>query len=151
MTRLTICAFWALVITSTTATAQDVQTGLTTTGAMTGIETEVQIAGLGLADGGAMLIGQDKAAPLCPEFCAPRRVTAPDQATVGEREVLAYTMAAATNGSKLHVDSRRSLWAQVEKFPSMVSTEPTSTVTTQSEFRPALDPVLAEPTTDQTE
>ncbi len=149
MTRLTICAFGALVITSTTATAQDVQTGLATTGAMTGIETEVQIAGLGLADGGAVLIGQDKAAPLCPEFCAPRRVTSPDRATVGEREVLAYTLAVATTGSKLHVDSRRSLWAQAEKFPSMASTDPASTLVTQGEFRPALDPVLAEPTADQ--
>jgi|GEM_PF-4721135 len=145
MTRLRNCAYLAFMITSTAATAQDVQTGPLSAGAMTGIETEVQIAGLVSDVGGAVLIGQDKAAPLCPEFCAPRRVTSPGQATVGEREVLAYRMAAATTGSKLHVDSRRSLWAQVEKFPSMALREPASTVVTQGAFRPALDPVLAEP------
>lgn len=133
MNRLTICAFGAFVITSAAAIAQDVQTGPTG------------------ADGARILLGQDKVAPLCPEFCMPRRVTSPELATVGEREVLAYTLAAAATGTKLNVDSRRSLWAQAEKFPSMASPQQTSNMVTQNEFRPALDPVLAEPTTDQAE
>ena len=148
MNRLRICAFGALVITSTTAMAQDTQTGALTT---TGAEGAVRVAALYTADSVPVRIGQDKVAPLCPDFCAPRRVTAPELATVGEREVLSYMVAAAATGPKLNVDSRRSLWAQAEKFPSMASPDETLNVVTQNEFRPALDPVLAEPTTEEVE
>lgn len=133
MTRLRICAFGAFTLISTTAFAQDAQ---------------ADPAGAGHE---RILLGQDKVAPLCPEFCEPLRVTSPEQATVGEREVLSYTMAAATSGSKLRVDSGRSLWAQAEKFPRLASPEQPSSMVTQGAFRPALDPVLAEPTEDQTE
>jgi len=133
MTRLRICAFGAFTLISTTAFAQDVPTGPTDVG------------------DDRILLGQDKVAPLCPDFCEPVRVTSPEQATVGEREVLTYMIAAAASGSKLRVDSRRSLWAQAEKFPRWASPEQPSTVVTQGAFRPALDPVLAAPTTDQTE
>ncbi|MCB1350283.1 MAG: hypothetical protein R3D59_01985 [Paracoccaceae bacterium] len=142
MKRLTICAFGALVITATTAMAQDAQTGT---------ETPYRVAGLYTADSVPVRIGVDKLAPRCPEFCAPVRVTAPEQATVGEREVLSYMIAAAAGGPKLNVDSRRSLWAQAEKFPSTASPDETLNLVTQNEFRPALDPVLAGPTTDQAE
>jgi hypothetical protein len=148
MNRLRICAFGALVITSTTAMAQDAQTGTLQT---TGAESAVRVAGLYTADYVPVRIGQDKVAPLCPDFCAPRRVTTPEMASVGEREVLSYMVAAATTGPKLNVDSRRSLWAQTEKFPSTASPDETLNLVTQNEFRPALDPVLAEPTTDQAE
>lgn len=148
MNRLRICAFGALVITSTTAMAQDAQTGTQPT---TGGETAVRVAGLYTADSVPVRIGQDKVAPHCPDYCAPRRVTTPELATVGEREVLSYMVAAAATGPKLHVDSRRSLWAQAEKFPSTASPDETLNMVTQNAFRPALDPVLAEPKTEQVE
>ena len=150
MIRLRNCAFGAFVITTTAAFAQDVQTTSDMTDQMAGMTPEIQAMGTGPVDDGEIRLGQDKQAPLCPTFCAPRRVTSVDQATVGERDVIAYTIALATNGPKLHVDSRRSAWAQVEKFPR--ATAPmTPTLATQNEFRPALDPVLAEPTADPVE
>jgi len=133
MKRLTICAYGAFILISTSAVAEDAQTGLADAGS------------------GPVLLGQDKVAPLCPEYCALRRVTSPELASVGEREVLAYALEAAATGAKLRIDSGRSAWAQAEKFPRAVSyDEPLNTVT-QNEFRPALDPVLAEPTTNNTE
>ena len=169
MKRLTICAYGAFILISTSAVAQDMQTGSTG------------------AESAPVLLGQDKVAPLCPEFCALRRVTSPELASGGERDAevvrrhildmiateplvstpdyvaivdaadleplerLAYTLAAAATGTKLHVDSRRSAWAQAEKFPTTASSETPLNMVTQNEFRPALDPVLAEPTTNNTE
>ena len=74
-----------------------------------------------------------------------------DEATVGEREVLSYTLASAATGPKLHVDSRRPTLALMEKLPGAAASAAVPTVATRNEFRPALDPVLAEPTTEPTE
>ena len=149
--RLRICAFLAFAITNTTAFAQDAQVGLDATSQTVGLIAQATATGGIYDDAGMVLLGHVKAAPLCPPYCAPRRVSSPEQATVGEREVMTFTMAAAATGPKLHVDSRRSTWARMEKLPSAVSAAQAPTAVTRNEFRPALDPVLAEPTTEPTE
>ena len=78
MIRLGICAFWAFVITSMASHAQD-----------------AQVAAGGLLDDSPVLIGHDKTPLPCPTYCVPQRVTSPAQATVGERDVLAYALATA--------------------------------------------------------
>ncbi len=147
--RLRICALAALVITSTATLAEDAAIAPSPTSQMSDITAEMKSTDW--LDADVVLLGREKTAPLCPPYCAPRRVTSPAQATVGEREVLAITMAAATAGPKLHVDSRRSTVAAMEKLPSALTPSEAAIVATQNEFRPALDPVLAEPTTDPAE
>ncbi|PIE06816.1 MAG: hypothetical protein CSA74_10140 [Rhodobacterales bacterium] len=95
---------------------------------------------------GTYLIGNDKNSVPCPAFCMPKRATSPAEATVGERDVLAYTAAMAVSRSKLHLDSHRATLARLDKLPWSPAT-----MATQREFRPALDPVLAEPVNEPTE
>jgi len=149
MIRLRICAFGALVITCTASYAQD---GPVDVDAAT-MEMAAAFERTGGIRSGErpIVIGQDKASPLCPTFCVPRRVTSPEQASVGEREAMTVTMAVATGGPKFHVDSRRPTFAGMEKLPGAAPAFETPIVATQSEFRPALDPVLAEPTTEPVE
>ncbi len=151
MIRLRICAFGALVITCTAAIAQDVDTPPDTPNPVTAFATEPEATSGVFATDAAIRLGQDKAAPACPTFCAPRRVTSPELATVGEREVLTLTLATAAASSKLHVDGSRSARIQMEKLPSAVSDVQMPTVATRNDFRPALDPVLAQPTTEPPE
>lgn len=99
----------------------------------------------------ALALGADKQPLPCPEFCATARVTDPAKATVGEREVLMALAAAAAGQGKLRLDSRRTALVSIEKFPSTVSPAAAQSVVTQQAFRPALDPVLAEPTQAKTE
>ena len=143
MKRLSICAFGAIVITFSTALADDLSVA-------TAKDEAVRTVGL-MSDDAPVLLGQDKVQPLCPAFCVPERITSLKDATVGEREVMNYALALAAIGQKTHIGSHRSLWAQVEKFPSLAAPEEAPTLVTQDEFRPALDPVLAEPTTTTTE
>jgi hypothetical protein len=149
--RLGICAFGAIVITTTATFAQDGRIAPDATARATDITTEIKTSGGLYHSDGTILLGEDKLAPLCPAFCAPRRVTSPDDATVGEREVMVVTMAAAALNPKLRVDSRRTTWARMEKLPGAATAGEATTAITRSEFRPALDPVLAEPTTEQAE
>lgn len=150
MARLLVCTFCAFVITPWAVSAQEGQ-GLGPTGiGAGGMTAELAATGRIFDADGALLLGRDKAALLCPEFCAPRRVTSPEQASVGEREVLSYILATAAAGPKMHVDSRRPTLAMIEKLPGAVPSA-AATMVTQSEFRPALDPVLAEPATETTE
>lgn len=150
MARLLVCTFCAIVITPFAMSAQDGQgAGGTDVGAGS-FTAELVATGRIFDADGVVLLGRDKASVLCPEFCAPRRVTSPEQASVGEREVLTYIMMTATDGSKMRVDSRRQTLALLDKMPSAAVSE-APTMVTRDTFRPALDPVLAEPPTEQTE
>lgn len=146
MYRLLYCAL-AIHVTVSVATPALAEVGAQDTGlSATDLQDNNKTIGRGPSLRMATALGVGKAPLPCPAFCVPRRVTDPDFATVGERDVLAFAAANAITGPRLRVDSRRPVLAMLDKIPSAAALPQSAFAVTRTEFRPALDPVLAEPT-----
>ncbi len=146
MIRLGICAFGAVLLSFSTSFAESFAETAQTAPGQSGRIADFRAAEVLAAADSAYLIGNDKNSVPCPAFCMPKRARTAAEATVGERDVLAYTTAFEVSRSKLHLDSYRATIARLEKMPWTPAT-----MVTQGEFRPVLDPVMAEPVIKPTE
>lgn len=95
-----------------------------------------------------LALGAAKSVRPCPLSCIRQPATDPRLATVGERDVLSTLGRAMVPEGRLHVDRRRSAALQSGKIPRGATTTmapEADIVPTRSDFRPAIDPVLAAP------
>lgn len=99
----------------------------------------------------AVGLGAGKAPLPCPEFCVPRPASDPKLTRVDERVIFEFIAAHPGAEARRGIDTRRAARAMIAKFPPVGPAPHPETAVTRTEFRPALDPVLAEPTTTSPE